>query len=738
MSDHFEWRTEEENAWDGPGPVRSSAKKRRRWLLPLVMFLALIVVGAVIYWQVQERVSAAEAAISDDILSSFHLIRQADQEGDLELFRNLISGSEIGWAVANQELFSNGRLFDLSPYGLGSEPRAIDDINVTLAPELNSGEISAMTTYEQSGGNVTQDTVQLLQTSVYRKGERWVWSPPRDEFWEGSATVEETYLTASYPKRDEALVLRMARDLDMLVGELCANPTQITCPDDLMVKIDFRHEPDVMVEIGERFADKGIFGTSLAGRLSRGLELGLPTPSLLGTPVDESGYQALLKGYGTQLLTGLMQRLVDAGCCGGEARRRAAIRTKLMELDLNSWSALDSEAYRGPVEGTGGDQVALLCSDGFQREQELFFLDLSQKAWRQEFLDASMLAIKALPDGNGVLLLSQSEIEDEFHSQVWRHTAEGSHPVFDLVVSRAEAEQISWEILEQQNLLVIEVPNPYQGYSRYFTIDLATCASDACSVPPESTVNRPVWSPDGSQLIMRAYGLLWWRVGSSMVPVTDGSAPFWINDETYGYARSFGREQSLVLVRTDDLRSEQVVLTTAELREALGTEGRLNRLLIGRVIAGGSAGETDSSSGPWLILAFEIGRGGNVSQARLFRFDPESEVVNVVPHSGRLLSFNVSRSKDRLAAGGFLEDEGRWEITVSGRGLEEPAAVALEMGGSADAVPSYSWSQDESWLLILEQGLLTWFQPETGKMQKARLPEAGCVQAAWYGAQNGP
>jgi hypothetical protein len=222
-----------------------------------------------------------------------------------------------------------------------------------------------------------------------------------------------------------------------------------------------------------------------------------------------------------------------------------------------------------------------------------------------------------------------------------------------------------------------------------------------------------------------------------MVPIADGSAPFWIDEDTYGYARTFGRDQALVLVKAGDEESERVVLTTNELREVLDPAARSTRIIIGRVSVSQPPRNQESGS-TWLILAFEIGPDGAVNEAHFFTFVPESGEVSLLRHVGRLLSFNVTPSGEKLALAGFVDAESRWEIGIYDFKSAITETVALVPGGSAEEVPSYAWSPDETWLLVLEQGLLTLIEPESGTFQLVKPPDASCLQATWYGMQANP
>lgn len=736
VSSNFDWRTDDDRYWEDGQTAGRRGGRRRRWVLPVVIVLLAIVAVAAVYWQVQERFSAAEAALGDDIRSSFQLIRQAQEEGDIELFRNLLSGSNLGWASAQQELFAQGWLFDLGSFGLAYEPQSVTEIQVTLSPELNSAEVTALATYQVAGGDAAGG-IQLRQTSVFRRGERWVWSPPRADFWMGEARTGERYLSVTYPVRDEALALRLARDLNRLIETLCNDVFGQACPESFSIALILSKEPAALVDLNEQHANRGSSGRQArANSHSTGLQLTLPTPSLIGEPLDEASYQVLYKGYGTHLARAVIERIADSDCCGSMARFRAAERNALGSLGLDPWFGVEIEASAAAERLPGEDRVALLCSDGFERRQRLFLLNLADMTWQERTLPAELLAVKAMPDGDGVLLLSQTAEGQDRRSQIWHLSPEGSFMLFDRPVSAAQAEQMNWELLEHEGLLVIEVPELRGGYSRYFTIDLRQCESGDCPVSPQSTVSRPVWSPDGSQLLVHAYGLLWWRVGDTLVPIGDGSAPFWIDEANYGYVRSFGQEQAVVIVQPGEDPLEQVMLTTTDLRSALDPDHRIGRLLIGRVMVNLPT-DNLATGGEWLVLAFEMGRDGAVNQAYFFTYDPGSGKARVIPHSGQLMSFNLSPSREKLALGGFVEETGQWEITVVGHEMIGAARVQLESGGLDAAAPSYSWSPDESWLLLLDQGLLTLFEPASGLVHKVRPPEASCVQAAWYGESSG-
>jgi hypothetical protein len=107
-----------------------------------------------------------------------------------------------------------------------------------------------------------------------------------------------------YPARDEVLAQRLALDLDTALAALCANP-DFTCPENLHVQVEFSTDPATLT------ADYASAVFVDDGRLFR-----LPTPTLVGLPQDETGYQVMARGYAVQVLLPIMRQL--AGIVPGE------------------------------------------------------------------------------------------------------------------------------------------------------------------------------------------------------------------------------------------------------------------------------------------------------------------------------------------------------------------------------------------------------------------------------------
>ena len=208
-------------------------------------------------------------------------------------------------------------------------------LSQTFSPELNAAELTTLQNYSLDIGNGLTQTVQLERVDVYRLGEdRWLWAPPENEFWGIRRRLEGQLLSVRYPARDEAIVHRMASDLEAKLVQLCAMP-DIGCPDDMRVRLTFSPEPDSL-------AQATFINALTLDRERPGEAILLPTPSLLGLPQDEVGYQAIFRGYASQFLLITLNDLTGWECCENVPFYRAAVSHQLYELGVGEWPLLNS------------------------------------------------------------------------------------------------------------------------------------------------------------------------------------------------------------------------------------------------------------------------------------------------------------------------------------------------------------------------------------------------------------
>ncbi len=346
---NFNWQTEDDVSWDDLEPVTETAVPRRHpWITYALIVVGVITAVALIYRQVNQRIEAATANATSDILASHNLVQQASINQDVELFNNLLSGRDPDWVDAQSELLQQGNLFDRSAFDLiwlSSPDTAASQadvesgaIGIEINPELNAAEMTFLQDYAVAVGNGVTETVQLRQTAVYRQGtQRWLYAPPDAEFWGAFETVTGSMLSLAYPARDAELALRLSFDLDAKLAEMCRSLADLNCPDGFRLSLRLDNDP-------QSFLDAAQSGYALGN----GLMLTLPTPTLVGLPVDEAGYQALYRGYAIQLVGTAVAELTGYECCDHLAYFQALLDYQLDELGLRPL-ALDRVDYERVV-----------------------------------------------------------------------------------------------------------------------------------------------------------------------------------------------------------------------------------------------------------------------------------------------------------------------------------------------------------------------------------------------------
>ena len=347
MPSRFEWETEEELLWaDQQGTGRLARHSHRRLLLSTLFILLLLVAGAyLILHQIDRQAEEVSASVADDIISSQQLWQEAIRNADMELFDTVISGSRPNWTAAQHALFEGGLLQDRLPLGLTAvgSPQIAD---VTVSPDLTEAELILEQQYTSEKpapdtfDNVKQVTslrkaeekqeaFTLTQVLIFRRGrERWLYSPPRQEFWGDWQTIRSRYLTLSYPQREAEFAERLLYDLEEDIARMCATLPGINCKQDLHLHVRLDSNPQSLVETADPTIMLG--PTAVYG-------LNLPAPSLIGNPVDEAGYQVLQHSYAAHVVAAAITTSVDWRCCSHGLLYQALLDRQLAQLGLRSW-----------------------------------------------------------------------------------------------------------------------------------------------------------------------------------------------------------------------------------------------------------------------------------------------------------------------------------------------------------------------------------------------------------------
>ena len=339
MSGNFSWRTDEDDGWDEPTPKpQPLSPPRRRWPWIVGLFAAAILISTVLYLRLQKQVQETRAIAEQDLLSAHQLSQQAAATNDIDLFRSNLSRRDPEWADTQRALVMTGLFLDRSAFGLrwwGETGLSLTNaaatptlpLTLTLAPDMLSAEL----VYEQEyllleSGSVSQ-TVRLQHTAVYRRGSsRWLLADPNPEFWGSLETIEQPHLTLTYSQRDEAIALRLADDLDAQLVRMCSVLPALECPDDLHLQLRLTRDPASFFTLAD-----------LEDVITAEDEIILPAPTLVGLPVDEAGYQAIMKGYAGQLVAAAISHLIAYECCHRGYFYHAFMDKQLSNLGLRVW-----------------------------------------------------------------------------------------------------------------------------------------------------------------------------------------------------------------------------------------------------------------------------------------------------------------------------------------------------------------------------------------------------------------
>jgi hypothetical protein len=378
MSRKFDWQAEDDVVWEelpADENTEESSRKRRRWPFLLLALLLLAGVTFLFLRQINRQVDEDSEARWADIISSHNLLLIAEAEKDGELFFSLLSGRDSAWTAAQNELFKAGLLLDRAPFGLHAVPgekiplaTGDNSLNITFSPDLMAAEMVTEQPFTIGIGHGLTETVTLQETAVYRLGrERWLLAPPESDFWGSRESQQGARLRVSYPERDADLALRLLPDLERKLGEMCRMLADIDCPSDSPIEVQFSTDPAALTAITKPVP---------ATLTNKTLRVSLPTPTLVGLPLDDAGYQALFRGYASQMVTALHSRHISYTCCERLPFYQALMDYQLDQLSLKPWPVT-----AGDYERVLDEQVQLTDLSGLWRSEDPDILN-GADGWR--------------------------------------------------------------------------------------------------------------------------------------------------------------------------------------------------------------------------------------------------------------------------------------------------------------------------------------------------------------------
>lgn len=337
----FDWQTDEdEKQWEREqSSVATPPRPSHRWLF---LFLALAAIGLAtftVYRLVNRQAEQVTNTAEQQLLDSYHLLRQAAAQQDRELLFLILSGRDPAWTTSQRDLLLENLLFDRRPLGFHALPDTSQVISVTLSPELTTAELVYQQSYTVTTPAGLTETVRLQQTATFRRNpDRWLFSPPAATYWGEPAFVENGQLSLFHSHRDEAIARRLAADLTASITETCTLliGTNMDCPH-LTVHLDT--DPATLLATADP-----------TWLLQQGHIVTLPTPSLVGLPIDEAGYQALRRSYTLPVIAALFNQVIGWQCCDRLYFYQAMLDWQLAQLDLRPWPLTPAD-YETMIDG---------------------------------------------------------------------------------------------------------------------------------------------------------------------------------------------------------------------------------------------------------------------------------------------------------------------------------------------------------------------------------------------------
>ncbi len=340
MPKNFDWQTEDEKHWNEPlleNNDRSRNSPISRPVTIAILMALVVLLGALLgFRQVGKYLNQTTSTVEEDIMASHAIVMAASQESDKEILVSVLSGRDPSWTEMQLQLLDLEQLFDRSAIGLSWLPDNLPgDVAISLSTDLNQAEVTVSQEYEVVSFSNREQIINLQQTVVYRRSDdRWLLSPPDIEFWGDRIRVNGRFAEVTFPERDEDLGRRLAADLESVLAGACNQLEGLLCSGEIRLYVNLVSDPQSMLELIEPLS-----------RLEDGPDIFLPTPTLIGVPTDNAGYQALLRAYGERVASTFIAQSTGWKCCQHLLFYQALLDIQLDTLGLRPWP-IDSAQYR--------------------------------------------------------------------------------------------------------------------------------------------------------------------------------------------------------------------------------------------------------------------------------------------------------------------------------------------------------------------------------------------------------
>jgi hypothetical protein len=757
--DDFEWRTEEDEPLpEALTPTVVSRAGRQLWPFLVVTLLLLVTAGLLAGRQVRRQLSVAEGTAAADVRHAFQLVQQAARRADGELYVSLLDRSDSGWLAGQQESVVHGVLDDRSFAGLMPHEDGLEIADVTLAPDLAAAELRwrrSFTVDVGGGGSVTA-AFEYTDFFLLREG-RWLLAPPPAEFWGPWERNEREFLTLVYPQRDAAVGRRLAADLDAMLAALCRHfEDAAECRPGGKVQVRLGTEANRLAQLALRLSSP-LSGSPTSGPTH---QIELPAPTLLGTPVDENGYQALYRAYGRYLARQMSTNILNRRAPVTSYQSYLAFELLLHEIGLLTWppaAAVAAQARQSTLP-LPTPELVVLCPGAAGNDLHRYSADSG--LWQTAVTGENIYQIAPVAGGRAVALAAQPLAGGRPRYRVMLYSRRGSTPVLDQVgLISLDPMHPSLRVSEPASarLQIRLIGGADEPTWRW--LDVPACLAGDCRL--QVSGNYLQWAPGGAHtLVLSSEGnrLRMFLGDGRGAPLRELNVvqAAWLSADQYAGV-DMGVQEFVKL--GDLLAGEAATGTAAQDAVMLSTSGRVVLFSVNGeeahpLLTGADLLASLPAGGGW-PLQFRTGsvravpnrpdqflieangfavipdRAFDGNRARSYLFLADTAGDSRLLWSGTNYPYAAFSSDGRRLAWIDVDDE-RWLVVLD---LERDERRAFDMGAKPffEQVnwPSFSWSGDGRWLVVLHDGLLYLVAPEFGYRHVVIPAAPGCTQAAW-------
>jgi hypothetical protein len=258
-----------------------------------------------------------------------------------------------------------------------------------------------------------------------------------------------------------------------------------------------------------------------------------------------------------------------------------------------------------------------------------------------------------------------------------------------------------------------------------YLLDIDACGEDSCPLPLLS--GFPVWSPDGRYTLIAPSDAnqpdhLW--LGDSaahlLVELETGYAPFWLDNETYGYVRigNTGYSQAVIANLSDN---EPRVIATVEglLNQSPGPDSLLSMAI--------TAVQPNPANPKQMFITVLAGDPVEMSIFGLAIADDDTiETTRILNdwEDARITLSTDGRDQiiDKTNAATHLRT-----ITIAPVNNRQQELFTF----TADHTTTYDWTADSQWLLLNTPNHLKLIAPDYDYQQLIFHDFRGCYEAQW-------